>query len=43
MNKIKNKLFQELKPGSVIISNTFPFTGITPDLEFDRFKIYYKQ
>lgn len=43
MDKLKGKLFNELSPGSVIITNTFKFTDLKPDLEIDRYKIYYKK
>lgn len=43
MDKLKGKLFNELRPGSVIITNTFKFTDLKPDLEIDRYKIYYKK
>lgn len=41
MDKIKDKLFEELKPKSVIIASTFKFSGIDPDDVFDKFSIYY--
>lgn len=41
MDKIKDKLFKEMKPGSVIITNTFTFTDIEPDDVYDRFNLYY--
>jgi SAM-dependent methyltransferase len=41
MDKLKHKLFNEMKPGSVIITNTFKFTNVEPDEQIDRFYIYY--
>jgi hypothetical protein len=40
MNEIKEKLFREMKPGSVIISNTFKFKDIEPDEVHGRYNIY---
>ncbi|MCA9381539.1 class I SAM-dependent methyltransferase [Candidatus Dojkabacteria bacterium] len=40
MNKLKDKLFTELKPGSIIVSNVFGFDEIEPDETYKRFKIY---
>jgi 2-polyprenyl-3-methyl-5-hydroxy-6-metoxy-1,4-benzoquinol methylase len=40
MNKLKSKLYSELKPGSIIISNVFSFSDVKPDQEIGRFKIY---
>lgn len=42
MDEISDKLFKELKPGSVIITNTFNFKNpaYKPDREFERFYIY---
>ena len=41
MDKIKDKLFKDLKPGSVIIASTFGFTNIEPSEKFGMFNIYY--
>lgn len=43
MNKLKDKLFKELKPGSVIIANTFTFSDTKADFVSDRFNVYYIQ
>lgn len=40
MDKLKDKFKTELKPGSVIISNTFRFKDWEPDEEYGRFAIY---
>lgn len=40
MEKIKFKLFKELKPGSLVISNTFKFSDIKPTREFGRYFVY---
>ncbi|MEO6729423.1 MAG: hypothetical protein ABIM99_05895 [Candidatus Dojkabacteria bacterium] len=40
MDKIKEKLFSEMKPGSMVISNTFKFKGVEPDKVVGRFNIY---
>ncbi len=41
MNELGEKLFNELKPGSIIISNVFGFDDYEPDDKFKRFKIFY--
>lgn len=41
MNKIQSKLITELKPGSAIVTNTFKFSNLEPDLTFERFYIYF--
>lgn len=40
MKKLEDKLFKELKPNSIIISNTFKFPNITEDEKVDNFYIY---
>ncbi len=40
MNQLKDKLFKELKPGSIVISNVFGFDDIEPDDTYKRFKIF---
>lgn len=40
MNKLKDKLFTELKPGSIIVSNVFGFDEVEPDETYKRFKVY---
>ncbi len=40
MGKLKNKLFSEMKPGSVIVSNTFTIPGVKEDEKVDNFYIY---
>lgn len=40
MDKLKEKFEEELKPGSIIISNTFRFKDLEPDQEYGRFAIY---
>jgi hypothetical protein len=40
MNSLKDKLFSELKPGSIIISNVFKFEGIEPDKTYKKFLLY---
>lgn len=41
MDQIRDKLFEQMKPGSVIITNTFKFSDIVPDEVYDRYNIYY--
>lgn len=41
MDSIKNKLFSEMPKGSVIISNTFKFSGIEADKKVGRYYVYY--
>ncbi|MEP7104081.1 MAG: hypothetical protein ABI721_05215 [Candidatus Dojkabacteria bacterium] len=40
MDRIKQKLFSEMKPGSMVISNTFKFKDLEPDQVVGRFNIY---
>lgn len=40
MSKLKDKLFSEMKPGSVIVSNTFTIPGVKEDEKVDNFYIY---
>jgi len=40
MNKLKEKLFEELEPGSVIVSNIFKFDETTPYERIGRFNVY---
>lgn len=41
MDNIKEKLFSEMKPGSMVISNTFKFKGLEPDkVVGKRFNVY---
>jgi SAM-dependent methyltransferase len=40
MNKLKDKLFKDLKSGSIIVSNTFQFNNVEPDKIIDRYYIY---
>ncbi|MFS8131446.1 MAG: hypothetical protein ACMG57_05740 [Candidatus Dojkabacteria bacterium] len=40
MEKIREKLFSEMKPGSMVISNTFKFKDLKPDKVIGRFNIY---
>lgn len=41
MDKISDKLFNQMQSGSVIITNTFKFTNKTPDKIIDRYYIYF--
>jgi len=41
IDNLKEKLYSEMKQGSVIVTNTFKFSTIEPDLVFNRFYIYY--
>jgi len=41
MNMVKEKLFNELPKGAMIISNTFQIEGYVEDEKVDRFYIYY--
>jgi 16S rRNA A1518/A1519 N6-dimethyltransferase RsmA/KsgA/DIM1 with predicted DNA glycosylase/AP lyase activity len=41
MDKVSTKLFQEMGAGSVIVTNTFKFSNISPDKVVDRYSIYY--
>lgn len=43
IEKLKEKLEKELKPGVRIISNTFPITGWTPEKERDGVFLYIKR
>jgi len=40
MDKIREKLFSEMKPGSMVISNTFKFKDLEPDQVIGKFNIY---
>ena len=40
MEKLKNKLINEMKEGSIIISNTFKLKGVEPIALSDKFYIY---
>jgi hypothetical protein len=40
MAKLQKKIFEQMKPGSIIISNTFSFKDLKPDQVEGRFKIY---
>lgn len=40
MDMLKDKLFKEMSQGSLIISNTFQFSGIKPDYSVSKFHIY---
>lgn len=40
MRKLEDRLFLDMKAGSIIISNTFTFANHKPDREFGRFKVY---
>ncbi|MDQ7020886.1 MAG: hypothetical protein Q9M91_03495 [Candidatus Dojkabacteria bacterium] len=40
MDKLKDKLFEEMKNGSIILTNTFKFKNIEPDKSYKRFHIY---
>ncbi len=40
MEKMKDKLFREMKNGAVIISNTFKFKNLEPEQSYDRFHLY---
>lgn len=41
MENIKEKLFTQMKPGSVIITNTFKFKDITPSDTFEKLYLYF--
>lgn len=41
MDAIRTKLIKELTPGSVMVTNTFKFKDLEPDLKDDRYYIYY--
>ena len=41
MDKLQNKLFRELKPNSVIISNTFNFSEVKEDRKIGNYYVYY--
>lgn len=41
MDLILPKLQKEMRPGSVIVTNTFKFSNLTPDKTIDRYNIYY--
>lgn len=41
MDSVSNKLFSEMKKGSVVVTNTFKFTKLTPDRTFGKYYIYY--
>ncbi len=40
MDQLKDRLFSQLKPGSVIVTNTFRFSDMAPDLNFKKFYVY---
>ena len=40
MDKLKDKLYKELKPGSYIVANSFGFSGQAPDFTWGKYKIY---
>jgi hypothetical protein len=40
MDKLKDKMLAELKPGSIIISNTFQFKELEPTMIIDKYFIY---
>lgn len=41
MDSVSAKLFGEMKPGSVIVTNTFKFKDKTPDKTIGRYYIYF--
>ena len=41
MDKMKDKLFNEMQKGSVIVSKIFKFSNIEPDEKIGKFNIYY--
>lgn len=41
MDKISDKLFNEMQKGSVVVTNTFKFTTLSPDKTIGRYYIYY--
>jgi len=41
MDAVKDKLFTQMKPGSIIITNTFKFSDIEPNQKFEKLHIYY--
>lgn len=43
LEKLKEKLEKELRPGARVISNTFPITGWTPEKEHDKVFLYIKR
>jgi len=43
IEKLKEKLGKELKPGCRVVSNTFPISGWTPEKEQDGVFLYIKQ
>lgn len=40
MDMLESQLFKQMKKGSIIITNTFPFTNIKPDEVHNNFYIY---
>lgn len=40
MDKLKEKLFKEMPKGSMIITNTFTFSKIEPDLHVGKYYLY---
>lgn len=40
MDQLQSKLFREMKPGSIVLTNTFSFSNIEPDEKNNNFYIY---